>query len=112
MMHLQGLNYITNLASQPHYSAKMVFNANGAIFFPVATQHRDQSGPGIRYADDYKGNALAAMLSPGKIEVRYHRDYSDQQVAEIIASILADPRLAALHSSRVTYQGRELSLSS
>lgn len=90
-MHLQGLNYITRFVTQPHYSAKMVLNANGAILFPVAAQHRDQSGPGIRYADDHMGNALAAMLSPGKIEVRYHSNYSDQQVAEIIASILADP---------------------
>lgn len=111
-MHLQGLDYITQLVTLPHYSAKMVFNANGAIFFPVAAQHRDQSGPGIRYADDYKGNALAAMLSPGKVEIRYHREYRDQQVTEILTTILADPRLDFLRACRVSYQGRELSITS
>ena len=77
----------------------------GAIFFPTAQQHRDQKAPGISYEDDYRGNALAAMLAPGRIEVRYHRDFTDLQVAHIIATLLADPRLSFLCGWRVTYQG-------
>ncbi len=107
-MNLQGLDYITPLAAQSHYSAKLVFNQHGAIFFPVTAEHRNQSGPEIRYADDYKGNALAAMLSPGKIEVRYHKDFTDAQVALMLMELLQLPELACLHPCRATYQGRPL----
>ena len=62
-MHFQGLDLISQLATQDHYQAKMVFNAHGVIFFPTSQEHRDQSGPNISYADNYKGNALAAMTA-------------------------------------------------
>lgn len=109
-MHLQGLDYITDLTPQPHYAAKMVFNAHGAIFFPVNKEHRTQSGPDIRYADDYKGNALAAMLSPGRIEVRFHKDFTDQRVALIVSTLLDQPELSCLQGYQASYQGRALSL--
>jgi hypothetical protein len=51
------------------FSAKAVFNQHGVIFFPVDRQHRDQKAPGISYADQSAGNALAVMLSPGMIEI-------------------------------------------
>ncbi len=105
-MHLQGTEFIASASTQPHFQAKMVFNANGAIFFPVSSEHRDQSGPDIHYADNYKGNALAAMISPGTIEVRFHRDFSDQQVGEILETITNHPSLACVRGFAVTYQGR------
>lgn len=109
-MHIQGLDYIAELACQEHYQAKMVFNAHGVIFFPVTQEHRNQSGPNIRYADDYKGNALAAMISPGKIDVRYHRDYTDAQVTEILTNLLAHSSCDFLHPIQATYQGRPLQI--
>jgi hypothetical protein len=60
---------------------KLVFNSRGAIFFPVDQQHRDQKAPGISYEDDHAGNALAAILSPGRIEIRRHSDFSDAAIA-------------------------------
>jgi len=107
-MHLRGTEYITNATTQPNFQAKMVFNEHGAIFFPVTREHRDQSGPGIQYADNYKGNALAAMIAPGTIEVRFHRDFSDQQVGEILRSITNHPSLGCLRGFKATYQGRPI----
>jgi hypothetical protein len=112
-MLILGAAYLKSLVSQPGgFSAKMVFNANGAITFPVSEAHRDQKAAGISYADDYAGNALAAVLARGKIEVRYHRDFTDSQVAAIIVALCSQPELSFMRDWRVTYQGRVLSVSS
>jgi len=107
-MYLQGVDYIQSEAANTYFSAKMTFNARGAIFFPVRQEHRDMKADGISYEDDYRGNALAAMLGPGKIEVRWHRDYPDRKVAQIVRQILAHPELAFMADWRVTYQGRAI----
>jgi len=86
----------------------MVFNQNGAIFFPVIHQHRDQKADGISYENDEKGNALAAMLGPEKLEIRYHRHFSDQRVATIVGSLLDHPELSFMRSWQVLYQGRKI----
>ncbi|MBI1191484.1 MAG: hypothetical protein GC200_12485 [Tepidisphaera sp.] len=90
------------------FSLKMVFNASGAIFLPVKEQHRDHKAPGISYEDDYKGDAMAAMLKPGAIEIRFHKRYTDQAVARILKSLLATPELAPMVGWAITYQGRPL----
>jgi hypothetical protein len=91
------------------FSAKMVFNQNGAIIFPPQHQHREMKAEGISYEDDYKGNALAAMLMPGRIEVRFHGAYADADVARMLARLLGTPELAVITGWTATYQGRPLS---
>ncbi len=88
----------------------MVFNEHGAMIFPTTEQHRDVKGPGLSYEDDYKGNALAAMLMPGCIEIRYHRDHSDDRVARIVGQLLKQEQLAFMVDWHATYQGRPLSV--
>ena len=107
-MLLSGVEFLASQVARGPFSAKMVFNANGALFFRADQQHRDQKASGISYEDDYAGNALAAMLSPGKVEIRWHRDFSDQRVAEIIGALLAQPPLSFMKGWQVTYQGRAL----
>ena len=107
-MVFQGTEYLRELSQQPHFSAKMVFNSNGALVFPVSLEHRDRKAPGITYEDNHKGNALAAMLGPGKIEVRYHSKFSDSQVSSILHTLTNHTDLAALNGATVTYQGRPL----
>jgi len=110
-MLLIGADYLEGLVEQGgFYSAKVVFNAKGAIFFPVNQEHRNQKASGISYEDNYKGNALAAMIAPGKIEIRYHQGFTDQVVANIIQSLLAQPGLEFLKDWQATYQGRPLVL--
>ncbi len=83
-------------------------NDAGAIFFSADVQHRHQKAPGISYEEEYGGNALAAMLAPGRIEIRYHERFSDARVAQIVRTLLDEPRLAFMRGWQVTYQGRTL----
>lgn len=109
-MYLQGIDYIQKEAAKPYFPAKMVFNAKGAIFFSVKSQHQDMTGPEIRYRDNYLGNAMAAMLAPGKIEIRFHQGYTDKQVATIIQAFKQQPELSFLAEWAATYQGRQLAV--
>lgn len=108
MVFLSGIDFIAALSQQPGFSAKLVFNEAGAIFFRTDLQHRDQKGPQISYEDDYAGNALAAMLAPGRVEIRYHRDFRDGRVAALVRGLLSEPRLEFMRGWHVTYQGRTL----
>jgi hypothetical protein len=109
-MVLSGLEFMLSLVKEDHFSAKMVFNESGAIFFRVNQQPCDQKAEGISYEDNYKGNALGAMLAPGKIEIRYHQQFSDNRVASIVASLMEQPRLLFMKGWQATYQGRALSV--
>lgn len=110
VMLLLGLEHLPLLLDRRVLSLKMVFNANGAIVFPVSRQHRDMKAEGISYEDDYKGTALAAMLAPGLIEARFHQAYSDADVARILRTLLAQSEFAGIAHWRATHQGRELSI--
>jgi hypothetical protein len=87
-MVVVGADLLASLAAGEVPALKMVFNASGAIIFPAEEQHRDQKAPGISYEDDYRGNALAALLRSGEIEIRFHRDFSDARVKEIVARLV------------------------
>ena len=108
-MKLIGVEFLQAKIAEGGFTAKLVFNASGAIFFPTNQEHRDQRAPGITYGDNYTGNALAAMLSPGKIEIRNHRDFSEQRVTELMKSLLKSPNLHMLHNWQITYRGKTLS---
>ena len=107
-MVLSGVELMISLVEGDYFSAKMVFNDKGAIFFPDSRQHSHQKAAGISYEDNYKGNALAAMLSPGKIEIRYHEQFTDHRVATVMASLMEEPQLSFMKGWQVTYQGRTL----
>jgi hypothetical protein len=105
-----GVEHVIALANGEAFDGKMVINAHGAVFGPVSTQHRDLSVEGIAYADEYKGNAVAAMLAPGSIELRFHKAFADAQIVELIRELVREPDLAFIAKWRVTYQGRVLSI--
>ncbi|HUN82535.1 MAG TPA: hypothetical protein VMV81_13610 [Phycisphaerae bacterium] len=107
-MLLVGVELIHSLSAQVGFSAKMVFNEAGAVFFSANLQHSDQKAPQISYEDNYAGNAMAAMLAPDRIEIRYHKDFSDARVTQIIRRLVAEPSLSFMREWHVTYQGRTL----
>ncbi|GJM23753.1 MAG: hypothetical protein DHS20C16_01680 [Phycisphaerae bacterium] len=109
-MTIIGLEFLAAQMERGQFAAKMVFNEAGAIFFPTNAEHRDQKADGISYEDDYRGNALAAMLAPQKMEIRYHDAYSDQRVERIIRHLARQCGLEFLSSWMVTYQGRRVLL--
>ncbi len=94
--------------AQPGYFFKVVLNASGAAFFPGKTEHRTVKPTGLSYEDDYKGNALAAIITEGRIEIRNHRDFSVERVTRIIQALLSDPELHCLQGFSVQYRGEKL----
>ena len=107
-MRLIGLDSVLPMIAEEHYLFKAIANESGAIFFPSSTEHRDAGQTGIRYADNYVGNALAAMIKPGRVEFRYHKQFSDDRVRKIAIELLSDRALAFMASFAVTYQNRFL----
>lgn len=107
-MQLIGADIALALADGSQTSAKAVLNASGAIFFPVQEQHRDQRASGISYEDDYRGNALAAILDNQQIQVRYHEAYSEARVASVLKALAQHPNLQFLRAWQLIYQGREV----
>jgi hypothetical protein len=91
-------------------SAKMVFNRHGAVVFPAQFEHRTVKTGDLSYEDDYKGNALAAILTRETIEIRYHEAFINSEVASIARNLLECPEMTWLSQSRITYQGRALQL--
>jgi hypothetical protein len=57
-MLILGIEHLQALVEGRTHSAKMVFNAHSAIFFPATRQHRDKA-EGISYEDNYKGSGDA-----------------------------------------------------
>jgi hypothetical protein len=107
-MTIVGAELLERLFAGEIHQAKMVFNARGAVVFPVARQHRQMKAEGISYEDNYAGNALAAMLRRDAIEIRFHQAFSDRALARIVQKLLTSPELGPLAGVRVTYQGRAL----
>ena len=107
-MLIDGTPLMEKLLAQPHFEAKCILNETGIVFFAVRQQHRDVKFAGLNYDDDYRGNALAAMVKPGALEVRFHRDFSDNRVRLIWTSLQVEPAVAFLRGWKITYQGRDL----
>lgn len=104
-MIVRGAEQLGEVIAGRVHDAKLVFNDRGAIVFPAKRQHREMKAEGISYEDDYRGNALAAMLRRDAIEIRFHRAYDDRAVTRIVSRLLTMPELACLAKAQVTYQG-------
>jgi len=53
-------------------SLKFILNDSAIAFFSSTQQHRDFKLEGLSYEDDYRGNALAGIVSPPRVEIRFH----------------------------------------
>ena len=107
-MIVYGYDSIASLLENDGYEFKLLANDNGVVLFPRTMEHRDSGLPGINYDDDSRGNALAAMVKPGRIEFRFHKQFSDDRVTALIQRVKALPELHFAESFVVTYQGRPL----
>jgi hypothetical protein len=87
---------------------KFLLNENGIGFFPVNQQHREVNFPGLSYAEDYRGDALAGIYQSGHAEIRFHQKFSDERVKTLWQKAeTALPRLASA-VQMMKYQGRRL----
>ncbi len=109
-MKITGADYLQRLDQTGNFMAKMVFNDHGAFIFSAQSQHSTMKMPGISYEHDARSNALAAILKPGMIEIRFDPRFNDDRVVGIMRKLLACPELVGLKGWKVTYQGRVLSV--
>lgn len=97
--------------AKPGYQFKAVFNDRGIVIASGAVQHntvRVNAGVRIFYEHDHQGNALAAMIYAGKIEVRGDADFSPERVRLILAQLAKLPGMAPLREFAVTYKNVSL----
>jgi hypothetical protein len=107
-MTVTGIGSIQHYIDKPGYFVKCLITDSAAIFFPGTIQHRDVKRDGVSYEDDYQGNALAATIVPGRIDIRFHQDFSDERVRSICRLLLGLPTMKWASLFTVTYQGRTL----
>jgi hypothetical protein len=87
---------------------KFILNDSGIIFFPATQQHRDTKSHGLSYEDDYRGNAVAGMVTADRVEIRFHKAFSDDRIRTIWRRVLSSPELASARLGQLYYQGREI----
>lgn len=87
---------------------KFLLGDSAILFFPVTQQHRDIKSHGLSYEDDYKGNALAGLVTPNGAEIRFHKAYPVERIRAIWSKLRALPEFADARLSRVVYQGQEI----
>ena len=104
-MQITGIEIVQEQIQQDGYFFKAILNDSGACFFSGKTQHSTVKVNGLSYEDDYKGNALAAIIKNNLIEIRNHRDFGVPHVESIIKALLQDPQLECLKDFSVTYRG-------
>ena len=107
-MTIYDFKLVSSLIESEHYLFKLIANEFGVVFLLHTTEHRDAGRANIKYADNYAGNALAAMVKPGVIEFRYHKEFSDDRAKAVARSIIDHPTLSFALNFTVTYQNRTL----
>ena len=95
-----------DLLNQAQGTVKFILNENGIFFFAATQQHRDVRSRGMSYEDDYRGNAVAGLVLPDHVEIRFHKDFPDTRIQAIWRSVLSSPELAGARIGQLFYQGR------
>lgn len=107
-MIVEGVQLIQRSAAQPGQTCKFILNDSAIVFFTTLQQHNSVKSHGLSYEDDYRGNALAGTFGSGKIDIRFHRDFSDEHVRNIWSRVCAQAELSFLKPWPAFYQGRKL----
>ncbi len=108
-MKVANAELLQHALAQNGEIVKFILNDTAVVFFAAGQQHRDIKAQGLSYEDDYHGNAVAGLVTPNRVEIRYHARYSDERIRTIWSRLRALPELAALGSRKLFYQGREIS---
>ena len=87
---------------------KFILNENGILFFPTSQQHRDSKIDGLSYEDDYRGNAVAGLITLQHVEIRFHSEFSDERVRNLWLRVLAISEVAKAELGQIFYQGRAI----
>jgi hypothetical protein len=87
---------------------KFIMNDAGIIFFSATQQHRDVKTLELSYEDDYRGNAVAGLILPERVEIRYHSTFSPEHVRNLWSQVLTNAKVARAGLGALYYQGKEL----
>jgi len=89
-------------------TVKFILNYTAIVFFFAAIEHRDVKVEGLSYEDDYRGDALAGIVSAERVDIRFHQAYSDERIRGLWRRVLAATELAGKEFGTLFYQGREI----
>jgi len=89
-------------------SLKFILNESGILFLPATQQHRDTKTDTLSYEDDYRGNAVAGVVTGARVEIRFHSAYSDERIRSLWSRVKAIPEVAKAGLGPLYYQGREI----
>ena len=95
------------LLKESRGSLKFILNNSAIAFFPTAQEHRSIKTHGLSYEDDYRGNAVGGLISPERVEIRFHSAYSETHIRTLWARVLAVPDIAQAALGPPYYQGRK-----
>jgi hypothetical protein len=93
---------------QPPRSGKFILNEDAIIFFPHSLQHREVKLLGLSYEDDSLGNALAGIILVKRIEIRFHKQFSDERIRSIWHQLQAEPQLSFMHGWELYYRAERI----
>jgi len=108
MIVIGAENLTERLKAEPLRQLKALLNETGIVVFPASIQHAAIKLHGISYEDDYKGNALAVIFDGQKLEIRWHRDFTEARVKLLVNDLRKLPELRALKELSVSYQGKTI----
>jgi hypothetical protein len=92
---------------QPPRSGKFLVNEDAVIFFPHSQQHREIKLLGLSYQED-GGNALAGIILVKRIDIRFHKHFSDERIRSIWHQLQAEPQLSFMHGWELFYRGQQV----
>lgn len=107
-MVVYGFDSVEVHLSDEGYFFKLLANESAVAVFSGEIQHRDIKSHGLSYEDDYTGNALAATVTPRRIDFRRHLAFSTDRVKQIVATMLELPEFGFASKFQITYQGEVL----
>jgi hypothetical protein len=94
-------------SARPERAGKFILNESAIIFFSASAQHNSVKLRGLSDEYDYGGNALAGSFAICRIDLRFHRNFSDEHLRTIWSRIRAQSELAFLKGWSAFYQGRK-----
>lgn len=107
-MKVYGSDIATQAGRESLCYFKLLANESAIAFIPTTTQHRDYKAHGLNYDDDHGGNALAATVSPGRVDFRHHQSFSIERVRQIVEAMRRQPEFGFASDFEVTYHGKTL----
>ena len=83
----------------------MICNETAIVFFRFSVQHRDIKLHGLTY-EDRQGNTVAGSFTDARVDIRFHREFSDERIRIMWSQARAEPTLRFLRDWPLYYQGR------